>query len=158
MSNTVGIISSPYSLGTNIGLGTPLSIQQQLLVLLKRSLKRADLLKLPSLLAFDHLSLAKFDLKVWSVLLFGHLSLLVLSEDLFNTLPCLSSISYPSMHTSVLVIWIFDKLQTYSIVVTVFILLLLWHQSFDLDKTRYNLRIYSVCLDHLYLSIIFFWL
>ncbi|KAF8763007.1 hypothetical protein HU200_008855 [Digitaria exilis] len=63
MSNTVGIVSSPYSLGTNIGLGTPLSIQQQLLVLLKRSLKRADLLKLPSLLAFDHLSLAKFDLK-----------------------------------------------------------------------------------------------
>ncbi|CAN6357179.1 unnamed protein product, partial [Urochloa humidicola] len=63
MSNTVGIISSPYSLGTNIGLGTPLSIQQQLLVLLKRSLKRADVLKLPSLLSFDHLSLAKFDLK-----------------------------------------------------------------------------------------------
>ncbi|KAG2630919.1 hypothetical protein PVAP13_3KG557200 [Panicum virgatum] len=63
MSNTVGIISSPYSLGTNIGLGTPLSIQQQLLVLLKRSLKRADILKLPSLLSFDHLSLAKFDLK-----------------------------------------------------------------------------------------------
>jgi anaphase-promoting complex subunit 5 len=64
ISNTVGIISSPYSLGTNIGLGTPLSIQQQLLVLLKRSLKRADALKLPSLLSFDHLSLAKFDLKV----------------------------------------------------------------------------------------------
>ncbi|CAL4890778.1 unnamed protein product [Urochloa decumbens] len=63
MSDTVGIISSPYSLGTNIGLGTPLSIQQQLLVLLKRSLKRADVLKLPSLLSFDHLSLAKFDLK-----------------------------------------------------------------------------------------------
>ncbi|KAJ1266560.1 hypothetical protein BS78_08G161100 [Paspalum vaginatum] len=63
ISNTVGIISSPYSLGTNIGLGTPLSIQQQLLVLLKRSLKRADMLKLPSLLSFDHLSLAKFDLK-----------------------------------------------------------------------------------------------
>ncbi|CAL4904907.1 unnamed protein product [Urochloa decumbens] len=63
MSDTVGIISSPYSLGSNIGLGTPLSIQQQLLVLLKRSLKRADVLKLPSLLSFDHLSLAKFDLK-----------------------------------------------------------------------------------------------
>ena len=68
MSNTVGIISSPYSLGTNIGLGTPLSIQQQLLVLLKRSLKRADILKLASLLSFDHLSLAKFDLKVRSLL------------------------------------------------------------------------------------------
>ncbi|EES02737.1 anaphase-promoting complex subunit 5 [Sorghum bicolor] len=63
ISNTVGIITSPYSLGTNIGLGTPLSIQQQLLVLLKRSLKRADALKLPSLLSFDHLLLAKFDLK-----------------------------------------------------------------------------------------------
>jgi anaphase-promoting complex subunit 5 len=71
MSNTVGIISSPYSLGTNIGLGTPLSIQQQLLVLLKRSLKRADILKLPSLLSFDHLSLAKFELKVRSLLVFG---------------------------------------------------------------------------------------
>ena len=70
ISNTVGIISSPYSLGTNIGLGTPLSIQQQLLVLLKRSLKRADALKLPSLLSFDHLSLAKFDLKVWYLFFF----------------------------------------------------------------------------------------
>ncbi|XP_006650311.2 anaphase-promoting complex subunit 5 isoform X1 [Oryza brachyantha] len=63
MSSTVGTIGSPYSLGNNIGLGTPLSIQQQLLVLLKRSLKRADTLKLTSLLSFDHLSLAKFDLK-----------------------------------------------------------------------------------------------
>ncbi|CAM0948641.1 unnamed protein product [Alopecurus aequalis] len=63
ISSTVGIIGSPYSLGNNIGLGTPLSIQQQLLVLLKRSLKRADMLKLTSLLSFDHISLAKFDLK-----------------------------------------------------------------------------------------------
>ncbi|KAM0827131.1 hypothetical protein ACQ4PT_068397 [Festuca glaucescens] len=63
ISNTVGIIGSPYSLGNNSGLGTPLSIQQQLLVLLKRSLKRADMLKLTSLLSFDHISLAKFDLK-----------------------------------------------------------------------------------------------
>ncbi|KAG8092858.1 hypothetical protein GUJ93_ZPchr0012g21772 [Zizania palustris] len=63
MSSTIGTIGSPYSLGNNIGLGTPLSIQQQLLVLLKRSLKRADTLKLTSLVSFDHLSLAKFDLK-----------------------------------------------------------------------------------------------
>ncbi|KAL6847165.1 hypothetical protein ACP4OV_023018 [Aristida adscensionis] len=63
MSNTTGVIDSSYSLGTTIGLGTPLSIEQQLLVLLKRSLKRADVLKLPSLLSFDHLSLAKYDLK-----------------------------------------------------------------------------------------------
>ncbi|KAL6622673.1 hypothetical protein ACP70R_032556 [Stipagrostis hirtigluma subsp. patula] len=63
MSNTAGVIGSSFSLGTNIGLGTPLSIQQQLLVLLKRSLKRADVLKLPGLLSFDHLSLAKYDLK-----------------------------------------------------------------------------------------------
>uniref|UniRef100_A0A0D9Y1J5 Anaphase-promoting complex subunit 5 n=1 Tax=Leersia perrieri TaxID=77586 RepID=A0A0D9Y1J5_9ORYZ len=63
MSSRIGTIGSPYSLGNNIGLGTPLSIQQQLLVLLKRSLKRADTLKLTSLLSFDHLSLAKFDLK-----------------------------------------------------------------------------------------------
>lgn len=66
ISSTVGIIGSRYSLGNNIGLGTPLSIQQQLLVLLKRSLKRADMLKLTSLLSFDHISLAKFDLKVRS--------------------------------------------------------------------------------------------
>jgi anaphase-promoting complex subunit 5 len=70
ITNTLEMIGSPYSLGTNIGLGTPLSIQQQLLVLLKRSLKRADTLKLPSLLSFDHLSLAKFDLKVKSFLVF----------------------------------------------------------------------------------------
>ncbi|XP_072988886.1 anaphase-promoting complex subunit 5 [Typha latifolia] len=63
ISSTVGIIGSPYSFGTSTGLGTPLSTQQQLLVLLKRSLRRADSLKLISLLAFNHLALAKFDLK-----------------------------------------------------------------------------------------------
>ena len=73
ISSTVGIIGSPYSLGNNIGLGTPLSMQQQLLVLLKRSLKRADMLKLTSLLSFDHISLAKFDLKVRSRLYYSNL-------------------------------------------------------------------------------------
>ncbi|THU48371.1 hypothetical protein C4D60_Mb09t25520 [Musa balbisiana] len=63
ISNMTGIIGSPYSLGTTNGLGTPLSTQQQLLVLLKRSLERADHLKLTNLLAFNHLALAKFDLK-----------------------------------------------------------------------------------------------
>ncbi|XP_073107621.1 anaphase-promoting complex subunit 5 [Elaeis guineensis] len=61
--STTGIIGSPYSLGTSTGLGTPLSTRQQLLVLLKRSLKRAESLKLMSLLAFNRLALAKFDLK-----------------------------------------------------------------------------------------------
>ncbi|WOL15363.1 anaphase-promoting complex subunit 5 isoform X2 [Canna indica] len=63
VSNMTGIIGSPYSLGTTTGLGTPLSTQQQLLVLLKKSLRRADHLKLTNLLAFNRLALAKFDLK-----------------------------------------------------------------------------------------------
>jgi len=63
ISSTTGIIGSPHLLGTSTGLGTPLSAQQQLLVLLKRSLKRANNLKLICLLAFNHLALAKFDLK-----------------------------------------------------------------------------------------------
>lgn len=63
ISSTSGDIGSSYSLGTSTGLGTPLSSQQQLLVLLKRSLKRADSLKLISLVAFNYLALAKFDLK-----------------------------------------------------------------------------------------------
>ncbi|OAY64956.1 Anaphase-promoting complex subunit 5, partial [Ananas comosus] len=63
ISSRIEIIGSPFSLGTSTGLGTPLSTQQQLLVLLKRSLKRADSQKLTSLLAFNHLALAKFDLK-----------------------------------------------------------------------------------------------
>lgn len=58
--STGGIIGSQYSLG----LGTPLSTQQQLLVLLKRSLKRAESLKLTCLVAFNRLALAGFYLKV----------------------------------------------------------------------------------------------
>jgi anaphase-promoting complex subunit 5 len=61
---SIGVIGSARSLGTSTGMGTPSSTQQLLLVLLKRSLKRADSLKLMSLLAHNRLTLAKFDLKV----------------------------------------------------------------------------------------------
>ncbi|XP_078178031.1 anaphase-promoting complex subunit isoform X2 [Carex rostrata] len=61
--HSIGVIGSPHSLGTSTGMGTPSSTQQLLLVLLKRSLKRADSLKLTSLLAHNRLTLAKFDLK-----------------------------------------------------------------------------------------------
>lgn len=67
-----GIIGSPYFLGTSTGLATPLSTQKQLLVLLKRSLGRANHLKLTNLLAFNRLAMAKFDLKVSLVMLFLH--------------------------------------------------------------------------------------
>ncbi|KAJ7540662.1 hypothetical protein O6H91_10G025200 [Diphasiastrum complanatum] len=45
------------------GSGASLAIQQQLLLLLRRCLRRAQELKLPHLIAFSRLSLAKFDLK-----------------------------------------------------------------------------------------------
>ncbi|ONK74465.1 uncharacterized protein A4U43_C03F6560 [Asparagus officinalis] len=61
ISSSTEIIWSP--LGTSTGLCTPLSAQQQLFLLLKRSLKRADTLKLICLVAFNHLALAKFGLK-----------------------------------------------------------------------------------------------
>ncbi|KAJ4804320.1 Anaphase-promoting complex subunit 5 [Rhynchospora pubera] len=61
--HSIGIIESPHSVGTSTGMGTPSSTQQLLLVLLKRSLKRADSLKLTSLSAHNRLTLAKFDLK-----------------------------------------------------------------------------------------------
>lgn len=58
-----GMIGSSQT-AASTGLGTLLSTQQQLLVLLQRSLKRADSLKLTRLVALNHLALAKFDLKV----------------------------------------------------------------------------------------------
>ena len=58
-----GMIGSSHT-ATSTGLGTSLSTQQQLLVLLQRSLKRAESLKLTRLVAFNHLALAKFSLKV----------------------------------------------------------------------------------------------
>jgi anaphase-promoting complex subunit 5 len=59
-SNTTGIIGSSYSPVTSIA--TSSSVQQQLFVLLKRSLKRAQTLNLKRLVASNHLAMAKFDL------------------------------------------------------------------------------------------------
>ncbi|KAF7151283.1 hypothetical protein RHSIM_Rhsim02G0232100 [Rhododendron simsii] len=58
ISGTSRILESSNSPGTPIG--TSLSIQQQLLVLLRRSLKRAESLKLKRLVAWNHVSMAKF--------------------------------------------------------------------------------------------------
>ncbi|KAL8147571.1 hypothetical protein AgCh_005044 [Apium graveolens] len=60
ISDTTGIIGSSYSHVASIG--TSLSIQEQLFVLLRRSLKRAESLKLKRLVASSHLAMAKFDL------------------------------------------------------------------------------------------------
>ncbi|KAK1397212.1 Anaphase-promoting complex subunit 5 [Heracleum sosnowskyi] len=60
ISDTTGIIGSSYSHVTSIG--TSLSIQEQLFVLLRRSLKRAESLKLKRLVASSHLAMARFDL------------------------------------------------------------------------------------------------
>jgi len=57
-----GLIGSSYSPVTSIG--TSLSTQQLLYVLLRRSLKRAESLKLKRLVASNHLAMAKFDLTV----------------------------------------------------------------------------------------------
>ncbi|KAE8726825.1 Anaphase-promoting complex subunit 5 [Hibiscus syriacus] len=59
-STSSGILGSPFSPMTNVG--TSLSVQQQLFVLLKGSLKRAESLKLKQLIAANHLAMAKFDL------------------------------------------------------------------------------------------------
>ncbi|KAK1277328.1 Anaphase-promoting complex subunit 5 [Acorus gramineus] len=73
ISNTTGIFGLPYSLGTNTGMGTSLSTQQQLLVLLKRLFKDAERVDERYLGAFCRLALAKFNLKhvVRSLLSFG---------------------------------------------------------------------------------------
>ncbi|KAG8387149.1 hypothetical protein BUALT_Bualt03G0223200 [Buddleja alternifolia] len=60
ISKTSGIIGSSYSPVT--GIGTSLSVQQQLFVLLRRSLKRAESLKLKRLVASIHLEIAKYDI------------------------------------------------------------------------------------------------
>lgn len=64
----VGAASETYAKGESAGLrdvgtGPSLGIQQQLLLLLRRCLRRALELKLPQLVAFSRLALAKFDLK-----------------------------------------------------------------------------------------------
>ncbi|KAD4586371.1 hypothetical protein E3N88_23972 [Mikania micrantha] len=58
ISNIIGIMGASDS-----HVSTSLSVQQQLYVLLRRSLKRADSLKLKRLVASNQLALAKFDLK-----------------------------------------------------------------------------------------------
>ncbi|XP_047941091.1 anaphase-promoting complex subunit 5 isoform X2 [Salvia hispanica] len=60
ISKTSGIIGSSYS--PVAGMGTSLSVQQQLYVLLRRSLKRAESLKLKRLVASIHLEIAKYDI------------------------------------------------------------------------------------------------
>lgn len=64
----VGAGNETYAKGESAGLrdvgtGPSLGIQQQLLLLLRRCLRRALELKLPQLVAFSRLALAKFDLK-----------------------------------------------------------------------------------------------
>ncbi|PIA37822.1 hypothetical protein AQUCO_03000392v1 [Aquilegia coerulea] len=60
ISSATGIIGSSYSPVTSFA--SSLAIQQQLLVLLTRSLKRAETLKLTRLVASNRLGMAKFDL------------------------------------------------------------------------------------------------
>ncbi|PIN17444.1 hypothetical protein CDL12_09903 [Handroanthus impetiginosus] len=60
ISKTSGIIGSSY--WPVAGIGTSLSVQQQLFVLLRRSLKRAESLKLKRLVASIHLEIAKYDI------------------------------------------------------------------------------------------------
>uniref|UniRef100_A0A2N9EY67 Anaphase-promoting complex subunit 5 n=1 Tax=Fagus sylvatica TaxID=28930 RepID=A0A2N9EY67_FAGSY len=60
VSSTAGILGSSFSPLTSIGIS--LSVQQQLFVLLKGSLKRAESLRLKRLVASNHLAMAKFDL------------------------------------------------------------------------------------------------
>lgn len=62
ISITTGILGSSYSPITSIG--TSLSVQQQLFVLLKESSRLAESLKLKRLVASNHLAMAKFDLTV----------------------------------------------------------------------------------------------
>ncbi|KAK4437463.1 Anaphase-promoting complex subunit [Sesamum alatum] len=60
VSKTSGLIGSSY--WPVAGIGTSLSVQQQLFVLLRRSLKRAESLKLKRLVASIHLEIAKYDI------------------------------------------------------------------------------------------------
>lgn len=62
ISSTSRLLGSSYSLTASIG--TSFSVQQQLFMLLRESLKRAESLKLKRLVASNHLTLAKFHLMV----------------------------------------------------------------------------------------------
>ncbi|GER33571.1 anaphase-promoting complex subunit 5 [Striga asiatica] len=80
ISETRGIMGSSYWPVADIG--TSLSVQQQLYVLLRRSLKRAESLKLKRLVASIHLEIAKYDItdgsyggttvEFWPVGIFPH--------------------------------------------------------------------------------------
>ncbi|WCJ42276.1 Anaphase-promoting complex subunit 5 [Euphorbia peplus] len=59
-SSTVGILGTSYSPMTSMAISV--SVAQQLFVLLRESLKRAESLKLKRLVASNHLAMAKFDL------------------------------------------------------------------------------------------------
>ncbi|XP_022632320.1 anaphase-promoting complex subunit 5-like isoform X2 [Vigna radiata var. radiata] len=59
ISSTAGSSYSPFT-----SIGVSLSVQQQLFVLLRGSLKRTKSLKLKRLVASNHLAMAKFDLTV----------------------------------------------------------------------------------------------
>ncbi|KAL3646159.1 anaphase promoting complex subunit 5 [Castilleja foliolosa] len=69
ISKTSGIMGSSY--WPVAGLGTSLSVQQQLFVLLQRSLKRAESLKLKRLVASIHLEIAKYEITKFSHCLCG---------------------------------------------------------------------------------------
>lgn len=58
-SKMLGLSCSPLT-----SVGITLSVQEQLFVLLRGSLKRAESLKLKHLVASNHLAMAKFDLTV----------------------------------------------------------------------------------------------
>ncbi|CAN1193278.1 Anaphase-promoting complex subunit 5 [Linum perenne] len=59
-SSTSGVLGTSYS--PTASIGTSLYFKQQLFVLLKESLKRAESLRLKRLVASNHLAMAKFDL------------------------------------------------------------------------------------------------
>eukprot|EP01018_Ginkgo_biloba_P014668 Gb_06472 [translate_table: standard] len=63
IASNAGIIDSAIPHGVDTGTRSSLAVQQQLPILLKRSLKRAVDSKLTHLVAFNRLALAKFDLK-----------------------------------------------------------------------------------------------
>ena len=61
-STTAGVLGTSYSPMASMGISA--SVAQQLYVLLRESLKRAESLKLKRLVASNHLAMAKFDLMV----------------------------------------------------------------------------------------------
>lgn len=62
VSSTAGILGSPFLPLNNTS--TSISVQQQLFVLLRGSLKRAESLKLKRVVSSNHLAQAKFEMTV----------------------------------------------------------------------------------------------